>query len=131
MDDATKELYQLVNWHTSQIGAIVAEQRVQSVELKQMKGDHSYICQTLKETEENMTAHFNSRMDQINNTLLELVAQKHRREGEEAALLRTRQDDHEKFNIRIQIFKAIPDLLKMLGYLAIGYALIQQITPHK
>jgi uncharacterized membrane-anchored protein YhcB (DUF1043 family) len=96
-------------------------------DIQELKDQGVRVCKLLTETKENLMTRF----DNQDTLLQQLLADKHRKEGAEAALQQSQKAEIEKFSMRIQLFKLVPDLIKMLGYVGVGYMLIQQISPHK
>jgi len=100
-------------------------------DIGELKEQGVRVCKIMTETREEVVSKFSERFDSQDKLLQQLIADKHRKEGADAALQQSQKIETEKFSMRLQLIKLVPDLIKMLGYVGVGYMLIQQISPHK
>lgn len=71
MDEDSKALWQRIDEHTKEIAASVMEIGLIKAQLKRIEGDHSYICQTLKKTEDRLVIMIEAIVASINEIKLQ------------------------------------------------------------
>jgi len=131
MENDLARVWQKIDEHTEKHTKADEKFAMINAFMDEQKRSNIATCKIMTETREEVMSTFNTRFDTQDKLLQQLLADKHRKEGAEAAIQQTQKAEIEKFSMRIQLFKLVPDLIKMLGYIGVGYMLIQQISPHK
>jgi hypothetical protein len=100
-------------------------------DVEELEAQGIRVCKIMTETREEVMTTVNTRFDTQDNLLQQLLADKHRKEGEEAANKKNQQDADAKTAFRFKLIDSIPNIFMIAAVLAGIWAISQPFIPHK
>lgn len=102
-----------------------------SKDIIELKDQGVRVCKIMTETREEVMSTVNTRFDAQDKLLQQLLADKHRKEGEEAANKKNQQDADAKTAFRFSLINSLPNIMMLISFLAGIWVISQQFVPHK
>ncbi len=96
-------------------------------DISELKDQGISVCKLLTETKENLMTRF----DNQDTLLQQLLADKHRKEGEEAANKKNQKDADARTAFIFKLIDSIPNIFMVAAILAGIWAISQPFIPHK
>lgn len=99
--------------------------------IDEQKRNNLATCKIMTETREEVMTTVNTRFDSQDTLLQQLLADKHRKEGEEEANRKNRLDEEAKTAFRFSLINSFPNIMMVLSFIAGLWLISQQFISHK